>query len=76
LNFVNDFLGLNGFAGINITQSEVSALPDAQGDNFFGFINLPNPSVFTIDIVSLPTHLSASNSTNIINRATPVSPPV
>jgi hypothetical protein len=44
--------GLNGFKGLNVTSSTVTALPDAQGDNFKGFITIPNPSVLTVDIVS------------------------
>jgi len=42
--------GLNSFAGVNITSSTISILPDALGDNFHGFISIPNPSVLTVDI--------------------------
>jgi len=42
--------GLNSFTGVNITSSKVSLTRDAQGDNFHGFITIPNPSVLTVDI--------------------------
>jgi len=42
--------GLNAFAGLNLTSSNVSLVPDAQGDNFHGTITIPNPSVLTVDI--------------------------
>jgi len=42
--------GLNSFQGINVTSSEVALAADAQGNNFFGFVTIPNPSVMTVEI--------------------------
>jgi len=42
--------GLNGFSGLEITSSHTSLLPDARGDNFKGFINIPNPTILTVEI--------------------------
>jgi hypothetical protein len=47
------WLGLNGFKGLDVTSSEVKIVPDAQGDNFFGYSTIPNPSVLTVELVSL-----------------------
>jgi len=42
--------GLNSFANLNITSSAVSFLADSQGDDFHGFLNIPNPSGLTFDV--------------------------
>ncbi len=44
--------GLNGFKGLEVTQSSITLAPDAQGDNFHGYLTVPNPSVLTLEIVS------------------------
>jgi hypothetical protein len=44
--------GLNGFKGLNVTDATISASPDALGDNFHGWIDVPNASILVIDIVS------------------------
>ncbi|TQN70726.1 hypothetical protein CSHISOI_04705 [Colletotrichum shisoi] len=42
--------GLNGFKGLNVTDNSVSLTPDARGDNFKGFVSIPNHSVLTLEI--------------------------
>ena len=42
---------MNGFKGLNVTSASVSISPDAQGDNFHGWVNIPNPSIMEIEIV-------------------------
>ncbi|KAJ0166977.1 hypothetical protein CTA2_4942 [Colletotrichum tanaceti] len=42
--------GLNGFKGLNVTDNSISLTPDAQGDNFKGFVSIPNHSVLTLEI--------------------------
>lgn len=56
--------GLNRFEGLNVTQSRVTLLPDSQGDNFFGYITLPNPSVFNVDIGNT-SFITLLNTTSI-----------
>jgi len=56
--------GLNAFKGLNITSSSVSGTPDAQGDNFHGFVTIPNPSVLTVDIGNT-TFAQVFNGTNV-----------
>ncbi|TDZ13067.1 hypothetical protein C8035_v000345 [Colletotrichum spinosum] len=41
---------LNGFKGLSVTDSAVSLVPDARGDNFKGRVSIPNPSVLTLEI--------------------------
>jgi len=43
-------IGLNGFAGLNVTSSSASLTPDSNGDNLHGFVSIPNPSVLTLEI--------------------------
>jgi len=56
--------GLNGFKGLNVTQSSVSLEADAQGDNFHGYLTVPNPSVLTLDIGNA-TFTTLLNNSNI-----------
>jgi hypothetical protein len=42
--------GLNGFKGLEVTQSTVSLAADKRGDNFHGYATVPNPSVLTVEI--------------------------
>ncbi|KAK2020006.1 hypothetical protein LZ32DRAFT_4916 [Colletotrichum eremochloae] len=42
--------GLNGFKGLNVTDSSISLTPDARGNNFRGHVSIPNHSVFTLEI--------------------------
>jgi len=48
--------GLNGFDGMNVTSSTVSITADSEGDNFHGFITIPNPSVLTVEIGNATFH--------------------
>ncbi|KAF0332223.1 hypothetical protein K4K61_010587 [Colletotrichum sp. SAR11_59] len=41
---------LNDFKGLNVTESEISLTPDANGDNFKGKVTIPNHSVITLEI--------------------------
>lgn len=45
--------GLNHLDGLNVTYNEVSLTADDRGDNFHGWVDIPNPSIFTIELVSL-----------------------
>jgi hypothetical protein len=40
--------GLNNFAGLNVTAAQINPL--ATSNNFRGFVDIPNPSVLTIEI--------------------------
>ncbi|OLN88809.1 hypothetical protein CCHL11_01922 [Colletotrichum chlorophyti] len=42
--------GLNHFNGIEVTENTISLTPDARGDNFKGWVNIPNHSVLTLEI--------------------------
>ncbi|KAK2023228.1 hypothetical protein LX32DRAFT_572136 [Colletotrichum zoysiae] len=42
--------GLNGFKGLNVTDSSISLQPDARGDNFKGRVSIPNHSDLTLEI--------------------------
>jgi hypothetical protein len=56
--------GLNGFKGLKVTDSAVSIFPDAQGDNFHGFVDIPNASQFEIEIGNA-TFINYFNGQNI-----------
>jgi hypothetical protein len=43
--------GLQNFAGLNVTQASISLTADANGDNFKGYVTVPNHSIVTLDIV-------------------------
>lgn len=58
--------GLNHFSGLTVTQSALSLTPDENGDNFVGFVDIPNPSVLTIEIVSCQSGLSQQESVLIV----------
>jgi len=45
---------LNDFKGTKVTNPVVAAGVDALGDNFHGTVEIPNPSVYTIELVSDP----------------------
>lgn len=47
--------GLNNFSGLRVTSASISLTPDENGDNFKGFTNIPNRSIFTLEVVSTPT---------------------
>ncbi|KAK2005148.1 hypothetical protein LX36DRAFT_5339 [Colletotrichum falcatum] len=42
--------GLNGFKGLNVTDSSISLTPDALGNNFKGHVSIPNHSALTLEI--------------------------
>lgn len=42
--------GLNGFKGLNVTDSSISLTPDARGNNFQGHVSIPNQSALTLEI--------------------------
>jgi len=42
--------GLDNFSGLNLTYGTLSVLPDENGDNFRGFVDIPNHSVLTLEI--------------------------
>ncbi|KAL6403186.1 hypothetical protein AUP68_12522 [Ilyonectria robusta] len=46
--------GLNNFNGTEVTDGHISLENDDNGRNFNGTANIPNNSVFTLDIVSCP----------------------
>lgn len=43
-------LGFNSFSGIAVENTTFSAQRDALGDNFHGIANIPNPTIFTIEV--------------------------
>ncbi|KAF7550055.1 hypothetical protein G7Z17_g5970 [Cylindrodendrum hubeiense] len=45
--------GVNQFKGIEVTDTSISLQPDKKGDNFHGWVNIPNPSILTVEIVSI-----------------------
>ncbi|CRK26094.1 hypothetical protein BN1723_003392 [Verticillium longisporum] len=57
------FHGLNHFKGLAVTSNRVNITHDDNGDNFFGWVDVPNPSVFTIEIgnASFHTYYNSSN---------------
>lgn len=48
---VVELKGLNNFNGTTVPESRVQLQPDANGDNFFGTVSIPNVSLLTFDIV-------------------------
>ena len=46
--------GLQSFNGTTTTDTSISLKADANGDNFHGFAQIPNPSLVSFEIVSLP----------------------
>lgn len=42
--------GLNGFKGLKVTSANISLTYDNRGDNFHGTADIPNPSIFTLEI--------------------------
>lgn len=55
--------GLRNFNGTTISQGKISLTPDAQGNNFKGFVTIPNPSILSFDIgnVTFDTFLDGEN---------------
>ncbi|KAI3390498.1 hypothetical protein diail_9502 [Diaporthe ilicicola] len=47
---VVEIKGLNNFNGTTVPESRVQLTPDANGDNFFGTVSIPNVSLLTFDI--------------------------
>lgn len=56
--------GINGFKGLKVTSANITLEPDAQGDNFHGFADIPNVSILTLDIGNA-TFANYFNKTNI-----------
>ncbi|KAG7138666.1 hypothetical protein HYQ45_004261 [Verticillium longisporum] len=58
-----ELTGLNHFKGLAVTSNRVNITHDDNGDNFFGWVDVPNPSVFTIEIgnASFHTYYNSSN---------------
>ncbi|KAK3938059.1 hypothetical protein QBC46DRAFT_356137 [Diplogelasinospora grovesii] len=48
--------GLRGFNGTTVTDSAISLTPDANGDNFKGFVTIPNYSIVTFEIGNASFH--------------------
>lgn len=46
--------GLDVFAGTKVTEGHITLKNDKEGKNFHGVAEIPNASVFTLDIVSYP----------------------
>lgn len=42
--------GLNGFKGLEVTSAEIDVKADSRGDNFHGYVDIPNPSVLSLEI--------------------------
>ncbi|KAG7139359.1 hypothetical protein HYQ45_003665 [Verticillium longisporum] len=59
-----ELTGLNHFKGLTVTSNRVNITHDDNGDNFFGWVDIPNPSVFTIEIGNASFH-AYYNSSNI-----------
>ncbi|EEY18703.1 conserved hypothetical protein [Verticillium alfalfae VaMs.102] len=51
-----ELTGLNHFKGLAVTSNRVNITHDDNGDNFFGWVDVPNPSVFTIEIGNASFH--------------------
>lgn len=72
-----ELTGLNHFAGLEVTQAEVTR-PTGGGDNFHGYVTIPNPSVLTIEIVrklDTAAPLRERLELTLLPRATPLSTP-
>lgn len=48
--------GLRGFEGTNVTQGNISLTPDADGNNFRGFVTIPNYSLINFEIGNASFH--------------------
>lgn len=60
--------GLNNLNGTTVPESRISLTADAQGDNFFGTVTIPNRSFIAIEIVSqplLPLHFMSGVTSSI-----------
>lgn len=42
--------GLDNFSGLKLTDGTIAILPDENGDNFRGFVDIPNHSILTLEI--------------------------
>ncbi|KAH7152138.1 hypothetical protein B0J13DRAFT_673209 [Dactylonectria estremocensis] len=42
--------GLNQFKGLNVTETSISLQPDENGDNLHGRVDIPNPSILTVEV--------------------------
>jgi hypothetical protein len=42
--------GLNGFKGLVVTSANITIQGDSLGDNFHGYVDIPNPSILTLEI--------------------------
>ncbi|KAH7165888.1 hypothetical protein EDB81DRAFT_918008 [Dactylonectria macrodidyma] len=42
--------GLNQFKGLNVTETSISLQPDENGDNLHGQVDIPNPSILTVEV--------------------------
>ncbi|KAH8733707.1 hypothetical protein BGZ61DRAFT_565787 [Ilyonectria robusta] len=45
--------GVNQFKGLDVTDTSISLQPDEKGDNFHGWVNIPNPSILEVEIGTL-----------------------
>lgn len=50
------YTAINGFKGLEVTSASISPKPDQRGDNLHGWVNVPNPSVITSEIVRSCVH--------------------
>ncbi|KAM0332282.1 hypothetical protein ACHAQA_002558 [Verticillium albo-atrum] len=57
-----ELVGLNHFKGLEVTSNRVNITHDDNGDNFFGWVDIPNPSVFTIEIGNTSFHTYQNQS--------------
>jgi hypothetical protein len=42
--------GINGFKGLKVQTAKIDLIPDARGDNFHGQVDIPNPSIISLDV--------------------------
>lgn len=42
--------GINGFKGLKVTSADITTTGDSRGDNFHGFVDIPNASILTLEI--------------------------
>ena len=52
-NEVVTLKGLNGLSGFNVTSFQIKVVPESDGSNLIGQVFIPNPSVMTLELVSL-----------------------
>lgn len=67
--------GLSNFDGTTVPNSTVSLTADAQGDNFFGTVIIPNRSPITFEIVSGPQPAACLPCLNRTSSVRATSPP-